>query len=191
MKTCNGSNWLDNLTKSEVERYINLVLNFRTTDVRNRNFNRACNGYFHNRGKNLTLDNLNKYYKLLENYKKQQYIPDYQTILHDVYKKTEVFAPTLASQAMHLLDNNLPVFSAPALKNAKMIKPNYPYLSVKERIERATKTYSDYTNFIREFRDTYGDKIIADFKAFAKRLNIQGVETITDTKIIDFYFWKK
>lgn len=182
-------NWLDNLAENEVLRYKGIIRDFKTVDVRDRSFNKRCNGYFHNRGKNLPLNKLQKYYELLENYKKSSTAPSYKTILKDINDQVGVFSPVLASQASHLFDNNLPVLSAPALRNSKVKKRYSNNLSINERIEKACETYAELQTQVYKFRDSeLGKKIIGDFiEYFGKDM----AKDISKTKIIDFYYWKK
>lgn len=153
---------------------------------KNRSYAKICNSYFRNAVLAMHDDSLLKqHYNLLVEYKKLykntqlDTFDDVKKVLKDILKIMPINSPHLASQTLHMLNNNLPICSRPILTGLH-INPN--------NIEPCS-LYEDLNIKINEFLiSDKGQDIIKDFKdSFNNDRHI--LDYITDTKIIDFYFW--
>lgn len=97
--------------------------------------------------------------------------------------------PLLASQVAHFFNPDLPIYSGSVLKGLNIDDTAKGIKDPESKINEACKVYNALTNSIREFRDgETGQEIINGFKSvFSQYSRI--IANITDTKIIDFYFW--
>ena len=192
--------WTDKRFKNEILDYKYLIENFKTVDVTDRNFfdntgrnfQRICNDYFHNAliaRKYADTNILQKHYELLESYKDLPNTPDFESALRNLFKETDIVIPLLASQVAHFFNPDLPIYSGSVLKGLNIDDTAKGIKDPESKINEACKVYNALTNSIREFRDgETGQEIINGFKSvFSQYSRI--IANITDTKIIDFYFW--
>ena len=184
-------NWLDKRFKKEILDYKYLIEKFKNVDVTDRkthdelgrNFQIICNDYFHNAliaRKYANTNVLETHYKLLESYKKSKTTPDFESALKNLAKETDLVIPFLASQATHFFNPDTPICSRFILDGLNMTFTT-------NNIEQICKDYNNLTESIHDFCNTpKGQEIIKTFRnTFNERIN----KNITDTKIIDFYFW--
>jgi len=196
----NKINWTDERFIKEIRDYKYLIENFKTADVTDRNlydrsrrnFQRICTDYFHNAliaRKYADINVLEKHYELLESYKDSDTIPDFESALRNLFEKTGLVIPLLANQVAHFFNPDLPIYSGSVLKGLNIDDTARGVKDPESKINEACKVYKNLTDAIHEFRDSdTGQEIIAGFKSvFNQHPRI--IQNITDTKIIDFYFW--
>lgn len=197
----NKMNWTDERFTKEILDYKYLIENFKTADVTDRNlydrsrrnFQRICTDYFHNAliaRKYADINVLEKHYELLESYKDSDTTPDFESALRNLFEKTGLVIPLLASQVAHFFNPDLPIYSGSVLKGLNIDDTTARGVKDPEsKINETCKVYNALTDAIHEFRDSdTGQEIIAGFKSvFNQHPRI--IQNITDTKIIDFYFW--
>lgn len=196
----NKMNWTDERFKNEILDYKYLIENFKTSDVTDRNlydrsgrnFQRICNDYFHNAliaRKYADINVLEKHYELLESYKDSDKTPNFESALRNLFEKTGLVIPLLASQVAHFFNPDLPIYSGSVLKGLNIDDTAKGIKDPESKINEACKVYNALTDSIHEFRDgETGQEIIKGFKSvFSQYSRI--IANITDTKIIDFYFW--
>lgn len=183
-------NWHDTRFRNEILAYKYLIENFETSDVTDkdcrdsfgRNFQRTCNDYFHNGrvAQALGAPTLLEHYKLLEMYKKSPNRPDFKKALLDLYTQTGKTSVFLASQVAHFFNPDMPICSRFVLNGLNTTVTNTD-------ISTACDDYEHLVKLVHEFRDSnIGQEIIRSFReSFNERIN----RNISDTKIIDFYFW--
>lgn len=191
--------WTNRTYINEINNYSYLIGRFADIDENNmnlpderdrhtpkRSFCERCNGFFRNRRCNASKYVLQEHYKLLIMYKKEGIKPDFKTALQNIFDKTGVINPKLASQALHFLNRDLPIYSRPILN--KFLHTDSPRFT-QNNIDEICELYNQLQNEIDTFCDNdAGQKIIADFKSvFGGCPGI--IKNITNTKIIDFYFW--
>ena len=192
--------WTDKRFKNEILDYKYLIENFKTVDVADRNFfdntgrnfQRICNDYFHNAliaRKYADTNILQKHYELLESYKDLPNTPDFESALRNLFKETDIVVPLLASQVAHFFNPDLPIYQSSVFDGLNLTDTAKGIKDPESKINEACKVYNALTNSIHEFRDgETGQKIINGFKSvFSQYSRI--IANITDTKIIDFYFW--
>ena len=192
--------WTDKRFKNEILDYKYLIENFKTVDVTDRNFfdntgrnfQRICNDYFHNAliaRKYADTNILQKHYELLESYKDLPNTPDFESALRNLFKETDIVIPLLASQVAHFFNPDLPIYSGSVLKGLNIDDTAKGIKDPESKINEACKVYKNLTDAIHEFRDSdTGQEIIAGFKSVFNQYP-RIIQNITDTKIIDFYFW--
>ena len=196
----NKMDWTDKRFKNEILDYKYLIENFKTVDVTDRNFfdntgrnfQRICNDYFHNAliaRKYADTNILQKHYELLESYKDLPNTPDFESALRNLFKETDIVIPLLASQVAHFFNPDLPIYSGSVLKGLNIDDTAKGIKDPESKINEACKVYKNLTDAIHEFRDSdTGQEIIAGFKSVFNQYP-RIIQNITDTKIIDFYFW--
>ena len=185
----NNINWIDERFLQEINDYKFLIENFRTFDATDRtkskskiNWQIKCNDYFHNGrvAQSLGKDLLKKHYELLEAYKNLPTPISFKEALKNLYEQTGNISPFLASQAVHFFNPDMPICS-------RFVLDGLSISVCATNIEETCKDYERLTDAIHEFRNTEkGQEIIQDFR---QSFNERMTRYITDTKIIDFYFW--
>ena len=196
----NKMNWTDERFKNEILDYKYLIENFKNVDVTDRdffdnsgrNFQRICNDYFHNAliaRKYADTNVLENHYTLLESYKDLDKTPDFESALKKLFEKTGLVVPFLASQVAHFFNPDLPIYQSSVFDGLNLTDTAKDIKDPESKINEACKVYKNLTDAIHEFRDgDTGQEIIAGFKSvFNQHPRI--IQNITDTKIIDFYFW--
>lgn len=196
----NKMNWTDERFKNEILDYKYLIENFKNVDVTDRdffdnsgrNFQRICNDYFHNAliaRRYADTNVLEKHYNLLESYKDLDKTPDFESALKKLFEKTGLVVPFLASQVVHFFNPDLPIYQSSVFDGLNLTDTAKDIKDPESKINEACKVYKNLTDAIHEFRDSdTGQEIIAGFKSvFNQHPRI--IQNITDTKIIDFYFW--
>ncbi len=184
-------NWTEEQFKTEISNYQYLIENFINVDTTDRdsrdasgkNFQIACNSYFRNAlvaRSHAGINILGKYYELLEAYKDMPNRPTFKDTLTKLYKETGIITPFLASQIVHFFNPDMPIYS-------RWVRTGLNAQIDTQDIENACKDYEHLTKLMHDFRDSAaGQEIIQSFRsAFNGRTN----RSISDTKIIDFYFW--
>ncbi len=196
----NKMNWTDERFKNEILDYKYLIENFKNVDVADRNFfdnsgrnfQRICNDYFHNAliaRRYADTNVLENHYNLLESYKDLDKTPDFESALKKLFEKTGLVIPFLASQVAHFFNPDLPIYQSSVFDGLNLTDTAKDIKDPESKINEACKVYKNLTDAIHEFRDSdTGQEIIAGFKSvFNQHPRI--IQNITDTKIIDFYFW--
>lgn len=196
----NKMDWTDKRFKNEILDYKYLIENFKTVDVTDRdffdntgrNFQRICNDYFHNAliaRKYADTNILQKHYELLESYKDLPNTPDFESALRNLFKETDIVVPLLASQVAHFFNPDLPIYQSSVFDGLNLTDTAKGIKDPEIKIKESCEVYKRLTDTIHEFRDSdTGKEIIAGFKSVFNRYP-RIIQNITDTKIIDFYFW--
>ena len=124
-----------------------------------------------------------------QQYKDSDKTPNFESALRNLFEKTGLVIPLLASQVAHFFNPDLPIYSGSVLKGLNIDDTAKGIKDPESKINEACKVYNALTDSIHEFRDgETGQEIIAGFKSvFNQHPRI--IQNITDTKIIDFYFW--
>lgn len=196
----NKMNWTDKRFQEEIQKYKYLIENFKTADVTDRNlydrsgrnFQRICNDYFRNaliarRYANINV--LENHYDLLEAYKDSDKTPDFEFALRNLFEKTGLVIPLLASQVVHFFNPNLPIYQSSVFDGLNITDTARGIRDPETKIKESCEVYKRLTDGIYKFRDSdTGQEIIASFKSVFN-LYPRIIQNITDTKIIDFYFW--
>lgn len=190
--------WLDNLIKTNsVQKYAYIIKRFQDADdiSADKLFQKRYNGFFRIRR---NPEWQRQYYAMIQHYKQTNTVPDYKTILQELYKRTNRVEKSFASKALHILNHDLPILDSVVLGNFNLQTRLGSNCSPQARLAEVCDIYERLKNKIYEYRDSdEGEQRIKEFRAFVESLPANEdfdkdiARNISDTKIIDFYFWSK